>query len=70
MSEPIGLELLAHELDLRSPLWPDAATPRSHPRLAHERTHLLEPVILEVAGEELFVRTLDQQTRGLRRAIT
>jgi hypothetical protein len=70
MCESVGLELLRHELDAWGFLGSDAASPRAHPRLPDERTHLLQSMIIEVAGDEFFMCTLDQQTRGLRRTIT
>ncbi|MNJ00323.1 hypothetical protein D3C73_1596250 [compost metagenome] len=62
MRQPIALELLADELELRCALGSDPAAPRPLPRFAHERTDLLKPAIVEVPGDELFVRTLDEKT--------
>lgn len=62
MRQPIPIELLRGELQLRHAFGNDSAAPRPLPGLANQRTHLLQPAIIEVACDELFMRTLDEKT--------
>ena len=57
----VGLQLRLGEFQRRQRLGAHEARERPAPRILHERADVLQPGIIGVAADELFVRALDQQ---------
>ena len=57
----VGLQLRVGEFQRRQRLGAHEARERPAPRILHERADVLQPGIIGVAADELFVRALDQQ---------
>ncbi|GAA1921756.1 hypothetical protein GCM10009775_12710 [Microbacterium aoyamense] len=69
MRAQILVDRIAAEIERGQGFGTDESVARAPPRLAHKRADIQQSLILIVPREQLFVRALDQQTRGLGRDI-